>query len=251
MYSSEKIFVKDGKYLNFEFVGTKQSNDVNYEKLDLLIDNVFEYKSYDQNIEKLIWSIRSIFKNFKEEFLKIHLILDECSYLILINNGKIQQYNKISKVFNNKIQFSYDDESGISFSTSNNSTGMLEYQSIQGINNLITSEMERIKYINTMVPKKFLDIQEKTLCLIYKNIYGELPDFSKNDTWNKFATMLSNLEEYKLKINSIKKRNINDQSLIIDRVSIMGEIIESDLNNTFPLLYEEEKKSLKILKKQN
>lgn len=250
MYSSERVFVKDGVYLEFAYTGTAQNENVNYEKLENLIDNVFEYKSYDQNIEKILLSIRSIFKDFKEQFLKINLVNDEYSCLVLASNGKIQQYNKISKVFNNRVQFCYDDISGVSFSTSNNSTGLLEYQSVQSINNFIITEIERIKIIDTMVPKKALDMQEKSICLIYKTIYGSLPDFSKKDNWTKFTNILFQLKNHKFKINSIKDSYIDNMLSVIDRIAPIGEINQCDLNSHVPLLYESEKEKAKILIKK-
>lgn len=182
----EKTFFNKNKLLYFIFSGSEKKENIDYDKLNQIIEQCFEnLKCCDDMVEN-ISRIRTIFKDFDEFYLEIHLFEGENKIIILYVNKLLFRYEETNE---KGINLRYTIGKGISYSDN-----VLEpYTS-----GIIDSSLNKINYLKQLETIDSLKMtnKDKILYQVYKIFYGETPDFSSSTINAKFQMMLLILEEF-------------------------------------------------------
>ena len=75
--SNKKLIVKTieqpNKKLSFKFVGIEKSSNIDYEELNRILEKYFNYNTKTDDIYQIISWIRTILKDFNEEYLILEI----------------------------------------------------------------------------------------------------------------------------------------------------------------------------------
>lgn len=63
----------DNTMLHFEFYGTPKEDNIDVTRINNIIDNIFNTKDFDTNIEQIIYYIRIILSQYDEKFLLVEV----------------------------------------------------------------------------------------------------------------------------------------------------------------------------------
>lgn len=238
-------YYNNGTTIDIYYRGCK-NKEINIEDTYNLIDKVFNGYS-SSNILNIIRDIRTIFRDYTEEYLEIYVITNTCETCVKYEYGNLINYNEekyINK--NDKINFNYESGKNLSYSIDGDLKLFRE--------NKINYYDKYLEYLNKL--EKIIPIEiyhnEELLCKVYKLFYDANPDFCDKDINIKIQTMISILAQfniclnYPMSVNSHGKMPINLSlvSLIYD-LRALG-CVDVDKLKTFKLSYPHEKEIKEI-----
>ena len=181
--SIEKTLIDDNKVFYFIFTGNEKKENIDYDKLDKLIEQCFEkIKSCDDMIRNVTW-LRTIFKDFDESYLEIHFFKGENKKIVVYIDKQLCLYEEVKK--DNKFIYRIGKELKLYNNDKENSN----------ILSIISRKIDQIKLLKDITMLKLSD-NERLLCEIYYLFYGENPDLCSSDISIKMQMMLLILEKF-------------------------------------------------------
>ena len=220
----EKEFKKATKTFKFVFVGSETKENIDYEKLDNLLDNCFTnfYNSYGV-VNNISW-IRTILRDFEETYLKIECYdtIDCIEGVEKINSMIVEYEDKDISYYESRIDDKEED-----------ATKYIKYESGVLSSNYFSKkaleiELDKFKDISTASAKE-ISQEGKTLYEIYKLFYGETPDFSSKDIQIKMQAMMVILSSFGI---SIDEYCFHKQAILEEIPSSL--ILYQDIYNMIP-----------------
>ena len=233
----EKTFFNKNKLLYFIFSGSEKKENIDYEKLNQIIDQCFENLQYCDDMIRNISRIRTIFKDFDESYLEIHLFEGENKIIILYVNKLLFRYEETNE---KGVNIRYTIGKGISYFDNN----FEPYTS-----GIIDCSINKIEYLKKLESVNSLKItyKDKILYQVYKLFYGETPDFSASSINVKFQMMLLILEEFGISFDYDFNKGRRDYPVsfevteFVNKMKLFGEI-EDDVD-----LSEENKRIIQLV----
>lgn len=212
--------VKTEKYLlHILYKGEPKEEDIDSEKLYMLMDSIFATREYDLNIVQIIYTIRRILKQYDENYLLVEL--QDFKYnqysKVLVENKKVTTYIKNGPIFLYKIgsvmaELKCSNE-GLDIHIPNAYDSMANlFRDTVTMHNYMDSVFENINHINEMkdINGLYLNNGEKRLIDFYRWFFGEYPDFRSEVTIYRMHQMV-----YLLKIHGIDViENISDFQIL-------------------------------------
>lgn len=199
-----KIFKRkiclDNYVMQFVYEGKEKKDNINYDNIDKLLNNVFDNRK-GKSIIDIVLKVRTILKDFDEEFLRVDIYdnIFDSNYAIYKNRILEDYGNSLS---NNKINITYNKKRGFLYNI--NYEKMLEKRFNQEEIKLLDEELDTIDYLNNVnINGLKMDRDDKILYELYKEFYQEIPDYSEPDINIKFQAMMFLLEKYGINIEDI------------------------------------------------
>lgn len=220
-----KTFVSDDKKICFVFFGNEKRENIDYEKLNQIIEQYFENLNYYDDTIRIISCIRTIFKDFDESYLEVSLSEEEKEISILYIDKLLFKYEESNKkganiryMIGRKIDY-YDN-------------GIEQFN-----HGIIDSSLNKIKYLKQLESIDDLKItcHDKILYQVYKLFYGEVPDFKIPSINIKFQMMLLILEEFGISFNYDFYKNKKNYPVsfevteFVNKMKLFGDIEEKDI----------------------
>lgn len=187
--------------INFKFVGVPKE-EIDYDKLDKLIDKVFRNGRFIYSVSIVIEDIRTIFKDFEEQHLEISLKNNKINKHIVFKNKKLEKYTSqeiINKTTSTHMNFGYDESKPI------HQFNVIGYNSEMNVDEIIKSEFKLIENL-LYIKSKELQPKERLLCQIYYYFYKEMPDFGDENIGRRIQSMMFILSRF---INKYKYEHIS------------------------------------------
>lgn len=191
-------YIQDENYSLFFQIEVEESEVKDIVIYDL-IDRIFDSKKFGDNVNKVVYYIRTIFRDYTEKYLRVEVSTQKQGHnTIVMTNQKVTKYeiNKSLEVnVGNQVsfKFEYTDLTGIRISL-NNSNNLINDLSLGkiNVNNIFDYEIETIRRLNNIksTPGLYLGKDEKILIDIYKLFYNEYPDFSRIEDIYKTQSMM-------------------------------------------------------------
>lgn len=183
--------------MEIRYFGTVE-NDYNTKLLDEKIVQ-FISESLNSDIVRTVSSIRTILKDCEEQLLVIEAKCEDYSIIVKYDNEKLFYFEKIKKQSVDSSIISkvkYESECGMSFDFNDKeNSDVINSKSMKAMKDEFESVLT---YIEELKHAKAIEINKDASIIIevYKNFYGELPDFSDKKTNLKIQTMAFILTEY-------------------------------------------------------
>lgn len=226
----EKKVITENEQLYFEFYGKPSEKDIDKEKLNTIIDNIFDTRCFNNNIEAVICYIRTILKKYNEKYLSVELkVFGTNQYKkIVIEDKKISEYKKtmLLKISNSEkllITIDCNTNIGLSISIPNQPNSIDTLDTLDfiinfhlhhlTINNITSSTFRTMKEINEMnlLSNLYFNKEEKNLIDIYQMFFAENPNFSDERVVFRTQAMMAILWEYNISLPNELGFHINDQ----------------------------------------
>jgi len=240
------IFRSKDKQLYIEFAGIQKVDNIDEKKINTILNNIFENNYIEFSIDKIVYYIRTIFKDYNEKyiFIKINDIIKNENINVTINNRKIENYEIEKDVEFKNIgvaKFKMSHKEDLDWSISNlNGINLLTYscETKSSVLKLIFKNLRYIELINNNIFPKNLSRKEKALVEIYKLFFNDYPDFSNKQTRYNVYAMMSIINKYDIHLSDEYGFNINEEGYIF------SSNIQNVINNLLPygqiVSYEEE-----------
>ena len=220
-----KTFVSDDKKICFVFFGNEKRENIDYEKLNQIIEQYFENLNYYDDTIRIISCIRTIFKDFDESYLEVSLSEEE---------------KEISILYIDKLLFKYEESNKKGANIRYMIGRTIDYydNGIEQFNHgIIDSSLNKIKYLKQLESIDGLKItcHDKILYQVYKLFYGEVPDFKIPSINIKFQMMLLILEEFGISFNYDFYKNKKNYPVsfevteFVNKMKLFGDIEEKDI----------------------
>lgn len=233
----------DNTMLHFEFYGTPKEDNIDEIRINNIIDNIFNTKDFDTNIEQIIYYIRIILSQYDEKLLLVEVKDLGNDYYAKVNleDKKVVEYKNLrtlklndSEYVQMEIKFNENDGFSVHIPNQFNSINLLHLNDCQ-IQNVISSSYRLISNINEMkmLDNMYFNKEEKMLIDIYQMFFGENPDFSKEETVARIQSMMFILRKYDISLptldsfymDGIQEYPISENiRTIIERLVPFGEI---------------------------
>ena len=233
----------DNTMLHFEFYGSPKEDNIDVTRIHNIIDNIFNTKNFDTNIEQIIYYIRIILHQYDEKFLLVEVNDLDNDYYAKVNleDKKVTEYQKLRTLRLNssedvqmKIKFNENDGFSVHIPNHFNLINLLHLNDCQ-IQNVISSSYRLISNINEMkmLDNMYFNKEEKMLIDIYQMFFAENPDFSKKETVARIQSMMFILSKYNISLpnqDSFSMDNMQEYPIcesihtIIERLVPFGEI---------------------------
>lgn len=241
----EKKVINGESVFHFKFIGNENVKNIDYERVNKLIDDSFnKIKTYNDMIRNVAW-IRTILKDFEESYLEVHNFNSENDYKsIRYINKKLISYvskNIINDDVENTFYFEFKTGKGLNVIFSDDNQ-ILEYPYFKIPSELIANESDKIYNLSHINPI-ILNRDSEILCEIYRLFYNENPDFSLKDINIKIQTMMSILNEFGISLGDnytfnrysrIKMPISIELENLVDKLTPLGEIVpihKIEINN--------------------
>ena len=179
----EKEINNGNSYIHF--ILKVKENKMNKVPLTYILND----KNFGTNINELIYYIRTIFRNYTEQTLKIEIEDTKCRKQVKFVNKEVEKYEYKEKLNDVTVNFTYGPE-GVNLNIDNeHSKKNIENEKI---NNLLTECLNSIKQLNNIKDIKINEFnkEEKILIEIYRLFFNESPDFSEKEDVNKAQSMM-------------------------------------------------------------
>ena len=220
-----KTFVSDDKKICFVFFGNEKRENIDYEKLNQIIEQYFKNLNYYDDTIRIISCIRTIFKDFDESYLEVSLSEEE---------------KEISILYIDKLLFKYEESNKKGANIRYMIGRTIDYydNGIEQFNHgIIDSSLNKIKYLKQLESIDGLKItcHDKILYQVYKLFYGEVPDFKIPSINIKFQMMLLILEEFGISFNYDFYKNKKNYPVsfevteFVNKMKLFGDIEEKDI----------------------
>lgn len=198
--------------------------------LNNIIDNLFGDLDSALSLEKMVYYIKTIFRDVDEQLLSIVTASDRVR-MICYENNELVSYGDTFVVGCDSLSFKYDEEDGFNYSISNKELDILNYSDYSLFSEKVCDGFKTLKKFKNMTGKKGLSVDENVLCSLYQLFYGENPDFSRNGTETKAQVMMSILSEHGYSLGEeysfVSKDGIpfcHKLALICDRLKPLGVV---------------------------
>ena len=228
----KKIIVKTieqpNKKLSFRFIGTENNSNIDYEELNRILEKYFNYNTKTDDIYQIISWIRTILKDFDEEYLILEIANETTEEKVIYVNKVLTKYIKKDK---EHISLNYDINKDQNLSISLPSININHYSSYKQKEEEISKNLNQLYKLTNIIPVELTSF-ESALCLFYKNFYNEYPDFFDKDINIKMQSMMNILttfgviidENIDFKLNSKKFPVSIELSKIITRLKPLGKV---------------------------
>lgn len=198
----ERNFKNNNSILLFEFSGNEKKDNIDYKRINKLLDDCFNHLKSYKDLERNVSWIRTILKDFDEESLTVLTICDDSKIFVKYKNKELQVYEATLKEKTNEKNIflvKYDCDKGINFSFLNEKA--IEYLFVKKITDQVSKILE-ILYSLKDTPAIELNCDSKLLCEIYQLFYNENPDFCDDNINIKVQVMMFILAEFGLTLGS-------------------------------------------------
>lgn len=216
----------DENRFGFIYKGIPTNDDIDYDKLNDLLDRFIERKEFHRDMIRSISYLRTIFKDFKEELLIVDYTGIDYTESVRYWNGNLYFYYYENE---NSLKASYVPVIGleVSFEEKNNNS-IIDYPNIDNTNEQFSKLTQQISRLKN--PKNInLDMNSAAIIEIYKLFYNENPDFSAPNINIKIQTMMSILANFGITLD-------DDYSFSLRGYKMPTSIyLEQTVKNLFPL----------------
>lgn len=144
------------------------------------------YKDNKDRIEQVINFIKTIFKDYNITGMIVHVKGKKSYTSVTIKNNRVINFEKIKDEEMGKIGFIYG-KNGIKLECSNNDLN--ELSNYEEITKLFDKSMNTIVNINKNNDIS-LSLEERNVITMYKEFFGNYPDLSNIDEYNKVQPMM-------------------------------------------------------------
>lgn len=233
-----KNFTNDSAALYFTFSGTPLKRKIDDTKIENLMDQYFKnLKSYNDGV-KDITAIRTILKDFDENYLELRVLDNKDHIIIKYVNKELIIYKKTSSLNEETASIKYEKKKEMAFSFSNPTVECSPSNEIVEFVQMQVKELHSLQNISPII----LDRDAKKLCEIYQLFYQKNPNFSSKTENIKVQTMMSILtsvgvslgEDYAFSLYPHIEMPISYKlEEIVHKLSPLGEI--SDIDKPVPL----------------
>lgn len=223
------VYNEEEEILNFRLYLTSKLEDYDY-YCSLISKSLSTLKNYE-NIERIISTIRTIFRDYEESFLEVRLSKKNIEQYVeyISRQLYVYEYSESIKVKHNKINrfLIYD---------------ILESDSVLEKPKFFKDAVERLQNIKS-IP---LNANDMEFCEKFKTFYGRYPDFSSDGIYKEVDLMY--------KCGVLNSDKIKHPEEIIDKMLPFGyfDIANSNYDIcSYRVIKEKELKRIKDLKKRS
>ena len=157
--------------------------------------NMLYSHGFNSEIEQVVNYVRTIFRNYNETGLVVHVKSKNNYSEVTIKNGQIIKFNNNQIKDYGVINFDYS-ETGINMSCNNS-----DLNEINDINNDLNSLFNKsMDIINNLNKNNIIELssKDKELINIYKLFFNKYPDFSNIEDYSKVQSMMWILSRYNI-----------------------------------------------------
>lgn len=278
----QKTYKRENSHISFRFVGKESIENTNVLKKQALIDKCFDKISTfnSSNIRRCIIWLRTILRDYEEEFLKISIGNVNEKIQVEFNNKKLSCFKLEDDVYSkNKFTTTYSTPYNFHTFISKNSEceeTIKRYEEKERKSKNLIASLE-----DCYILSEDMYIKDENICEFYKLFYNENPDFASKEINTKIQVMYYILQYFyidmtyafdgtiqnslmpfstKLQMDvemltpfgrvEVNEEEIKIQEIYKRKIKTIGEMIKQQTNfnmkkllNFAIILFEEEKES--------
>lgn len=243
-YQNQVSFGETGVFsieLQYEIVSA-----LNEVELELTLDQFLKNYYSTMPIRTVVTGIKTIARNLKEELIRVCKIDSIGTEVIQYDFGVLTDYRENQKVYGEMEQFSYNNQTGIQLSISNQENSVVSnYGEEYGTH--LKENMMKLRFLKTPQIQKNLTREEELVCLMYQLFFDKVPDFRFSQNCLKTQMMIATLCPF-LSIGELFDLSLykeipisNEIALMMRRLALFGPITESEYTNHIDIAsYEKE-----------
>ena len=236
-YIISETYVKENESLYFKFVG-KETKGEKYEmQTSALLDSVFNKVKTYQDIRRTVLWLRTILKDYKEEYLKVTIQNKQLEVQVEYRSKKLVSF-EAKKTKNEKEVFNLCYTKPLS-NLSGSTLYIEDKMLLKDLDIKIKEAKNLISSLEEYRIKEELYLDEQHICDVYKLFYGQNPNLTKKETEIRIQAMfyiLNNfLLDFSYEFNTTFERTLFPYSLkleqTIENLTPFGEIpiVESEI----------------------
>lgn len=230
--TNKKTFTKKieqpNKSLYFKFIGNEINQNIDYQELNRTLDKYFNTSTKTYDIYQIISWIRTILKDFNEEYLILEIANETTEEKVIYVDKVLTKYIKKDK---EHISLNYDINKEQKLSIDLPNININHYSSYKLKEEEISKNLNQLYKLTNIIPVELTSF-ESALCLCYKNFYNEYPDFFDKDIHAKMQAMLNIITTFGVIIDDHIDFRLNSKNLpvsielskIITRLKPIGKV---------------------------